>query len=71
MLFLIILNYKIAFLLNVLLIMKKNLFGNYLKNMKTVALQDLLNNNVSYCFICAMPIKDSYDMKISFIMLNE
>ncbi len=30
--FLIILNCKIVFLLNVLLIMKKNLFGNYLKN---------------------------------------
>ena len=37
--FLIILNCKITFLLNVLLIMKKNLFGNYLKNMKMLLLK--------------------------------
>jgi hypothetical protein len=42
-----------------------------LKKYENVALQDLLNNNVSYCLICAMPIKDSYDMKIYFMMLNE
>ena len=42
-----------------------------LKKYENVALQDLLNNNVSYCLICAMPIKDSYDMKVYFMMLNE
>jgi hypothetical protein len=42
-----------------------------LKKYENIALQDLLNNNVSYFLICAMPIKDSYNMKIYFMILNE
>ena len=42
-----------------------------LKKYENIALQDLLNNNVSYFLICAMPVKDSYDKKIYFMILNK
>ena len=44
---------------------------NLLKKYENVALDELLTNNVSYCVICALPIKDSYNMKVYFLMLTE
>ena len=43
---------------------------NLLKKYENVALDELLTNNVSYCVICALPIKDSYNMKVYFLMLS-
>ncbi len=41
-----------------------------LKQNKNKALNDILIKYIDYCVICAMPIKDSYDMKVYFLFLS-
>ena len=43
---------------------------NLLKKYEDVALEELLTNKVNYCIICALPIEDSYNMKVYFLMLS-
>ena len=44
---------------------------NLLKKYEDVALEELLTNQVNYCVICALPIEDSYNLKVFFLMLSQ
>ena len=44
---------------------------NLIKKYENIAVEELLTKIINYCIICPMPIKDSYDMRIHFLMLNE
>ena len=41
-----------------------------LRKNESKALDDILTSYIDYCVICAMPIKDSYNMKVFFLLLS-